>query len=126
VPAARQALLAMVGQMMASGVVPPPDYTGLKREEIQIPVRDGSTVRAIHIRPDSGSPGPLAVLYHGGGWCIGMAEMEEPQQIMLAKEFGVTSVSVDYRKAPEKTFPVAIEDSWDALKWVSLRSPWNV
>lgn len=119
IPAARQAMLAMMAQLMSSGLIPVPDMTGIHKEEIQIPVRDGSTVRAVLIKPESGPPGPLAVFYHAGGWCIGMPEMEEGNQIMMARRYGATSVSVDYRKAPENVFPVAAEDSIDALIWVS-------
>lgn len=112
----------MLGQMMAAGLVKPPDMTGIKQEDIQIPVRDGSSIRAILVKPESGPPGPLAVLYHGGGWCIGMPEMELTMQVVLAKNHGATSISVDYRMAPEKVFPVPVEDCIDAMNWVSIVS----
>jgi acetyl esterase/lipase len=118
VPTSREGLATMLGQMMASGLIKPPDMTGIKQEEIQIPVRDGSSIRGILVKPESGSPGPLVLLYHGGGWCIGMAEMELAVQVMLAKSHGATSISVDYRMAPEKVFPGPIEDCIDSMNWV--------
>lgn len=36
------------------------------------------------------------------------------------QKYGAVAISVDYRLAPEHPFPTAINDSWDALKWVRL------
>ena len=118
VPMLRASVAEMIAQAVASGAVKHPDMTGLSKEDIQIPTRDGASIRATLIKPTSGPPGPLAVLYHGGGWCIGFPEMEQASQIYLAKKHGAVSVSVDYRMAPEIEFPVAMEDSIDAMNWV--------
>jgi len=118
VPALRKVLQEMIGQAMASGLIKHPDTTGISTEEIQIPTRDGASIRGLVVKPTSGTPGPLALLYHGGGWCIGFPEMEQASQIYLAKKHGAVSVSVDYRMAPEIEFPVAMEDSIDAMNWV--------
>jgi NAD(P)-dependent dehydrogenase (short-subunit alcohol dehydrogenase family) len=34
------------------------------------------------------------------------------------ERFGGVAVNVDYRLAPEHTFPTAVQDAYDALKWV--------
>ena len=102
----------------ASGHLPAPDFTGVKQEEIQIPVRDGENIRAILCRPENPqAEGPLAVFFHGGGYVGGVAEYNVPECAGLAKN-GCTALTVAYRKAPEHVFPTAVNDSWDAFKWV--------
>lgn len=104
---------------MASAETP-----GVKVSEIQIPVRDGAKIRALLYQPDDESKkgGPLCVLYHGGGFCIGSAEMEFVAAKHFVSKYGGVAVSVEYRKAPENKFPVPINDGWDACKWVHLFS----
>jgi hypothetical protein len=111
IPAARKAL--------SEG--PPADLSGVNRSEIQIPVRDGSSIRALLYKPQAkpAAGSPLALTFHGGGWCIGTAEIEEFTSLPLVRQCHAVVVSVDYRLAPEHPFPTAIHDSWDALKWVS-------
>ena len=120
VPALREMMNSMITQMAAAS--PPPDYTGVKKSDLQIPVRDGSTIRGVLYAPESGIPGPLVVVYHGGGFCIGIPEMEEPLCLEVVRRCGATALSVDYRMAPEKTFPTATEDSFDALKWAAANA----
>ncbi|KAI3571172.1 Alpha/Beta hydrolase protein [Fusarium oxysporum f. sp. albedinis] len=113
VPAARQHLLETVSQL------PPPNLAGIKKSEVQIPVRDGSSIRALIYKPAEprSYDSPLAVLFHGGGWCIGVPELEELNAAKLVRNHGAVVLSIDYRKAPEKPFPTAVTDSWDALVW---------
>lgn len=49
------------------------DRTGVTEEQIYIPARDGYQIPAVLYKPASSSagPGPLAVLFHGGGFmCV--------------------------------------------------------
>ncbi|MEH7309259.1 alpha/beta hydrolase [Neobacillus drentensis] len=86
--------------------------------------------RRISIGPDSEinvriytpigeGPFPIFVYYHGGGWVLGDLETSDATCRMLAKRTGRIVVSVDYRLAPEYKFPIPVEDSYAALKWVS-------
>lgn len=92
-------------------------------EDIQIPVRDGSTI-AVRIHKPKNLPKdgcPVFVVYHGGGFCLGGLDNEQ----LLCRNFtalGGIAVNVDYRLAPENPFPVPIEDAYDALKWVCTLS----
>jgi acetyl esterase/lipase len=121
---ARSNFAAMFIQMRAAGLVPTPDYAGVHKETISIPVRDGSSIPALLYRPTEPPSGgsPLMVFHHGGGWTLGVAEMEE-KNCLPAVKLGSVAVSLDYRLAPEHVFPTAVEDSWDALKWVSQFYP---
>jgi acetyl esterase/lipase len=105
--------------MVAAGIVTSPDWTGYHKSEIQIPTRDGSSVRSLVICPEGKEPGPLYVYFAGGGWTFGMPEFGEGMAEMLVKELGFTVVSVGYRNAPEHVFPTAAHDAIDAVKWVS-------
>lgn len=97
-----------------------PDFAaiGVKKTEIQIPMRDGASIRAVHYLPEGKPQGPLFVYFHGGGWTFGMPEAWEGNFEFLTKDLGFSIVSVDYRMAPEKTFPTAAHDAIDSVKWV--------
>ena len=72
---------------------------GVKEHDEQVPTRDGSTITCrIYTAENPLSGGsPLAVIYHGGGWCIGGLENEELLCRRLTSEMGMTCVNVDYR-----------------------------
>jgi acetyl esterase/lipase len=115
----RKTIGEQVAHMVAAGLFKAPDLTGVSKREIQIPVRDGTLIRALHYRPDSAKNSPLLVYYHGGGWVFGPPEAWEQGFATLTKELNFVVVSVDYRVAPEHVFPTAAHDSWDALQWVT-------
>ncbi|OMP85463.1 AB hydrolase superfamily protein B1A11.02 [Diplodia seriata] len=100
----------------------PPSYMeGVEKDQVEIPMRDGAKITVLLYKPSAisgGSSAPLAVLYHGGGHVMGVPEMEESNAMILVRNHGCIVVSVGYRLAPEHNFPVPIDDSWDAFKWV--------
>lgn len=49
---------------------------------------------------------------------FGSYEVEEVENRILAAHAKAVVVSVDYRMVPEYKFPYAINDCFDALKWV--------
>ncbi|MCM3575239.1 MULTISPECIES: alpha/beta hydrolase [Mesobacillus] len=61
---------------------------------------------------------PAIVYYHGGGWVIGNIETHDALCHTLSNEAECIVVSVDYSLAPESKFPVPVEDSYLAAKWV--------
>jgi acetyl esterase/lipase len=65
------------------------------------------------------APRPLPCIYHmhGGGFIAGAASDLAPVHYPLAVELGTAILSVDYRLAPETTFPGAIEDCYAGLAW---------
>lgn len=101
---------------------PPETLSGVDKSEIRIPVRDGSSIRAVlyKLQAKPAAACPLAVTFHGGGWSIGTAEFEDFTSLPLTRVCSAIVVSVDYRLAPEHPFPTAVHDSWDALKWVLI------
>lgn len=62
---------------------------------------------------------PVVVYYHGGGHVVCSLETHDTLARFLALKAGCTLVSVDYRMGPEHPFPAAVEDSYDAARWVA-------
>ena len=60
---------------------------------------------------------PLIVYYRGGGWVIATLDTYEPSCRALAAMTDAIVISVNYRQAPEATFPAAHEDAYAALQW---------
>ncbi|KAK0386761.1 hypothetical protein NLU13_6597 [Sarocladium strictum] len=93
----------------------------VREEEIFIPTRDGSEIRALVYYPSQAQDDgrPLVIMIHGGGFIVGTAEMETPPCIAVARSYDCVCVSLEYRLSPEVKFPVAYEDCWDAIVWLS-------
>lgn len=96
------------------------------QEEVLVLGRDGNKIPIRIYRPKESpvQPGPLFVMYHGGGFALGDRDDAEHDICnMFTTSLAAVCVNVEYRLAPEFPFPTAIDDSWDALKWVGLLFP---
>ena len=62
-------------------------------------------------------PQGVFVYLHGGGWVISNIDSFDTLGRQLAEKSGCTVVLANYRKAPESRYPIAVEDSWTALRW---------
>ncbi|MEN2739969.1 alpha/beta hydrolase [Microbacterium sp. X-17] len=76
-----------------------------------------------------GSPPPLVVFVHGGGWRAGdrgtfvptmglNSEAPEPSPFQRIAEAGIAVASVDYRLSGEAVFPAQVKDVRAALTWL--------
>jgi acetyl esterase len=65
---------------------------------------------------------PALVYYHGGGWVIGDLDTHDVVCRTLCNGARCAVFSVEYRKAPESPFPAAVDDCFDALKFVAGKS----
>lgn len=59
------------------------------------------------------------VYFHGGGWVLGDLDSHDNICRRLAGGAGITVISVDYRLAPETTFPGPVNDCYAATAWVA-------
>ena len=83
---------------------------------------DGGTITARSYRPPTDETLPVIVYFHGGGWVLGDIETHDAlcRDLALASESVV--LSVDYRLAPEHTYPTAAEDAYRATCWAHERA----
>ncbi|XP_071802649.1 arylacetamide deacetylase-like [Asterias amurensis] len=66
---------------------------------------------------------PALVYFHGGGFVYGSSASFHPFTRRLCESLQSVVVSVDYRLAPAHLFPVAVDDSREATKWLLLNGP---
>ncbi|MEJ5988913.1 alpha/beta hydrolase [Ramlibacter sp. PS3R-8] len=90
-------------------------------EELQVPVRDGSSIPARLYVPADGIL-PVLLYFHGGGFTIGSIASHDTLCRTLAQQAGCAVVSVGYRLAPEHRFPFAVHDAWDATRWLAAHA----
>ncbi|BBB00758.1 putative esterase/lipase [Actinacidiphila reveromycinica] len=61
----------------------------------------------------------VLVYFHGGAFFLGSLETHDHLARSLAKETGLTVVSVGYRLAPEAAFPAGLDDCHAVVRWVA-------
>ncbi len=93
----------------------------LPSEERLVPGPAGAPdVRVLIYRPESlAAPVPAILSIHGGGFVAGTPDMMGAADLRLARETGVVVVAVQYRLAPETSFPGPVEDCAAVLAWLS-------
>ena len=87
-------------------------------EDLRMPMPDGAALPARLYAP-SRERLPVLLYLHGGGFTIGNLETHDGLCRQLALRSGAAVVAVDYRLAPEHRFPIAVDDSWAAMRWLS-------
>jgi len=65
-----------------------------------------------------GEPNGVYLHIHGGGWVLGGCDMNDLAHEFMAREAGVTVVSVEYRLAPEHPYPAGLDDCVAAATWL--------
>jgi acetyl esterase len=95
-----------------------PRRTLTRVEDLLVPARDRTQLSARIYQRDAEPRGVLLYL-HGGGFTIGSIATHDVLCRELAGLAGCAVVSLGYRLAPEHRFPIAVEDSWDALQWLA-------
>jgi acetyl esterase/lipase len=99
--------------------VPTPDVP-VEVSECVVPGLNGAPdVPVLVYRPKGGAtPQPAILHIHGGGYVLGSAKMSDAANRQLAHDLGCVIASVDYRLAPETSFPGNVEDCYAGLKWL--------
>ena len=109
-----------------AAALPPPTEDGVRLDRRTVPGPDGAPdVPVLVYLPPAPSDGTLtgALLHiHGGGYVLGLAESNDPDNRLLARELGCVVVSVNYRLAPETPHPGPVEDCYAALAWLAAHA----
>lgn len=101
-----------------SGVLDIPAHKMARVDEVRIPTRDGATLPGqlcVPHGPAAAHGLPVLLYFHGGGFTIGSVATHASLCRHLAHLAHCAVLSVDYRLAPEYTFPTAVHDAWDSL-----------
>jgi acetyl esterase/lipase len=56
--------------------------------------------------------------FHGGGYVLGRAALNDRLCGEIARDLGIAVVAAEYRKAPEHPFPAALDDCHAAWMWL--------
>lgn len=113
-PQQARALYERAAEVLDQPRVPLPEVL-----DLQVPRSDGGVNAARLYRPAVGSRPDAAVLYlHGGGFTVGSLETHDSLCRQLALRSGAAVMALDYRLAPEHRFPSAVDDAFEALKWL--------
>lgn len=102
-----------------AGVLELPVRPLARVHDFTLAARDGYLLpaRLYAPQPPEDAPAlPVLLYFHGGGFTIGSIQTHDVLCRELSHAAGCAVVSVDYRLAPEHTFPTAVHDAWDALQ----------
>ncbi|MCW4948593.1 MULTISPECIES: alpha/beta hydrolase [Enterobacteriaceae] len=81
---------------------------------------NGQSIKLKIVKPDNAAGTlPVFMFFHGGGWVLGDFPTHERLIRDLVRSSGAAAVYVDYTPSPEAHFPVAINQAYEATKWVA-------
>jgi len=81
---------------------------------------NGQSIKLKIVKPDNATGTlPVFMFFHGGGWVLGDFPTHERLIRDLVRSSGAAAVYVDYTPSPEAHFPVAINQAYEATKWVA-------
>ena len=84
-------------------------------QDLQIPTRSGLIQARLFIPKEQ--PAGVVVYLHGGGWVVGGLDDFDTLARNIANRTDCAVLLVDYRLAPEFSFPAGLEDAEDSLRW---------
>nr|XP_043606057.1 probable carboxylesterase 6 [Erigeron canadensis] len=96
-------------------------YNGYKCKDVSIDTLKPITARIFIPSTPTNDTFPVLVYFHGGGFCIGSTTWLGYHHFLgdLCDTSKCIVLSVDYRLAPEYKLPIAYEDSYTSLIWLS-------
>lgn len=115
-----QTRLTIAGWEQAGIAALAPISKSITETWVDITLPSGFISKTLVIRPSQPSPpGPLVVLFHGGGFMGGSPAMITRPGREYAEQFGATVVSPTYKLLPEHAWPAGPESAWEVLAWLA-------
>jgi len=100
----------------------PVDMSGVTTVEKTI-TQDGRTVKLFIMSPQQPAERPGVLFFvHGGVWIVGNFQNHQRLLRDLVVGSGQVGVFVEYTPLPAARFPVQLEESYAALKWVAAHA----
>jgi acetyl esterase len=89
-------------------------------EDMALPVGPTGSVPIRLVRPTATAEVlPVIMYFHGGGWVLGDRDTHDRLVREIAVGVGAAVVFVEYARAPEAHYPVAIEQAYAATRYVT-------
>jgi acetyl esterase/lipase len=109
------------------GLAPPPlsaAQQAVHCKQVFIPGPPGAPdVRALlYTPPGAAATRPAYLHLHGGGFILGMPEVNDGSNRTIAAQQGCVVLSIDYRLAPETRHPGPLEDCYAGLAWLHAQA----
>jgi acetyl esterase len=103
----------------------PVDMFPIEERWVTVPAEVGD-VRVRIIRPPAATgPLPVILYMHGGGWVLGGTHTHDRLVRELAAGTGAALAFVEYDRAPEAHYPVAIEQGYATAQWITREGAAN-
>ncbi len=101
------------------------EVSQITRKLLDIPYGRGSQAQRLDLYlPEQGDgPFPLIVYFHGGGFAVGDKRDGHLSWMLPAVERGYALASVNYRLSGEATFPAAVCDAREAVRFLTANAP---
>ena len=87
------------------------------RQEIFIDTEYGK-VRTLGYGFENTEKAPVFFDLHGGGFVLGSADMDEAMNVEFNRQVRCKVISIDYAKAPDFPYPVAVNQVYAVVKHV--------
>jgi monoterpene epsilon-lactone hydrolase len=91
---------------------------GSEPSEVHFKGIDVEGIPAMWVEPEIALDDRILLYLHGGGCVFGSIQSHRKLVGHLAKSIGCRALNLDYRLAPEHSFPAAVEDATKAYIWL--------
>jgi len=116
IPAARAEIRAR------SAANPPSADERFTNYDTIVPGPDGNDIPVRVYTPTGDGPFPAMIYMHGGCFITGDLDTAESQCRPVVTGANAIVISVDYRLAPEHSFPAQLDDSYAVLLWAAAHA----
>jgi acetyl esterase len=95
-----------------------PVFDEIRTRDLTVDGAAGARPARLYEPEAVGTPGPLLVFFHGGGFALGSLMTADPLCRLIAAQAQLRVLSVSYRLAPEHPYPAGLDDALAAFDWV--------